>query len=104
MNEEQVLPFLKDYAKFLLDFDFPEGDFPLFCKSDMPGGRMIIETVDGRHVATIRVEGDNISPPSMPLGPAALFYAKLFVELANGLRRIQRTTKPKNDSPPQGVE
>lgn len=87
MKEEQVLPFLKDYAKSLLDFDLPRSDFPLYCKSHMAaGGRMTIYTVDDRHVATVMVEGDNCSP-SMPLGPATLLYAKLFVELANGLAK-----------------
>lgn len=89
MKEKDVLPFLKDYAKALLDFDLPGSDFPLYCKSNMPSGCMVIHTVDNRHVATVQVKGDETCP-SMPLGPATLLYAKLFVQLINGLAESQK--------------
>ena len=87
MNEERVLKFLKSYVGMLKDFKLPDSDFPLNTRTHMAaGGRITIHTADGRHVATVVVEGDNKSP-RMPLGPAALAYAKLFVELTNGLKR-----------------
>jgi hypothetical protein len=84
MKEKDVLPFLKDYIKSLLDFELPESDFPLHYRTSMPRGCVIIETSDCRHIATVIVKGDATSC-SMPLGPATLAYAQLFVELANGL-------------------
>ena len=80
---DHVLEFLKGYADILRNFELPESDFPLYCRTEMARGRCIVYTADDRHVASIRVDGGGQSP-SMPITGPDIAYSQLFVELING--------------------
>ena len=82
MNKDKLYKFLSEYAKSLQNFQLPDSDFPLQTHISMGRRRAIIQTRDGRHIASISVEGGGQSP-SMPICGADIAYAKLFCELAN---------------------
>ncbi len=89
-TKEQTIEFLKSYVEELKNFDLPDSDFPIFQRIHMAaGGRVTIHAIDGRHIATVTVKGD-LSSPSMPLGPATMAYATLFVDLANAFMEYTR--------------
>ena len=88
-GKEKTLEFLKGYAKTLREFNLPPSDFPLYCKTHMAGGGSVtIHTVDGRMVAGVNAR-DKEYNPSMPLTPSTMAYARMFVELSNGLAGLE---------------
>ena len=88
ITRDNVKDFLQEYAKSLQEFELPKEDFPLSSRIHMVrNGQVTIHTSDGRHIATLKVEGDNCCP-SMPLGPATLAYGKLFCELSNAFAEV----------------
>ena len=89
MKKEKLENFLKNYVEVLKKFKLPESDFPLSQRTLMSSGCCRIFTIDGRHVATISVKEDAVSP-SMPVGPATFAYAKMFVELANAFMKEKK--------------
>ncbi|KKN45300.1 hypothetical protein LCGC14_0684530 [marine sediment metagenome] len=80
-DEVKLLDFLKDYAKILREGVDISKDLPLSSMVSMPGGGIKITTYDGRCIAFVSI--DEGGGPSMPVGPAAMTYAKLFVTLVN---------------------
>ncbi len=87
VDKENVLEFLKDLADSIKSFELPQSDFPLYLEGQFAGGYRIC-TVDGRHVASVRVEGD-CSGPSCPTGPATMAYQNMFIELANAYMKFR---------------
>ena len=75
MDKEKLTAFLREYVSLLRGgYDF-EADLPLKFRTDMPGACCVIETADGRHLATI--QGGYLNP-SLPVGPRDMAYARLF--------------------------
>lgn len=91
VDKDNVLEFLKDIADAIKTFELPQSDFPLHLAGHFASGYRIC-TVDGRHVASIRVEGD-CSGPSCPTGPATMAYQDMFVELANAYMKFNNRSK-----------
>lgn len=86
-DELKVKEFLRAYADLLREFDLPASDFPVRARPHMAMGLAMIETADGRHVASVQVAGD-CSSCSMPLGPATWRYAKLIEMSLNALAEL----------------
>ena len=81
MNEDKLKDFLKDYAEILrTGVDISEV-LPLSSMVSMPGGCVKILTNDGRLITMICP--DEGGGPSMPVGPVAMTFSKLFVNLVN---------------------
>lgn len=81
ISKDELLNFLKVYAEILREGTDISGDLPLSSKVSMPGGGIGIYTNNGRHVAFVAMDEGGGS--SMPVGPAAMTYAKLFTNLVN---------------------
>ena len=92
MKKEEIIDFLKDYAEVLKNFELPESDFPLNCRTHMSAGCCRIYTVDNRHVATISVK-EGGQTPSMPVCGADLEYTRMFVELANAFMKHKKQSR-----------
>ena len=81
MKEDKLKDFLKDYAEILrTGVDISEV-LPLSSFVSMPGGCVKILTNDGRLIAIVCP--DEGGGPSMPIGPVAMTFSKLFVNLVN---------------------
>lgn len=93
MDEAKLKDFLKDYAKILRKGVDISGDLPLSSMVSMPGGYIGISTNDGRHVICVSL--DEGGGPSMPVGPAAMTYAKLIVTLLN--KYVEKPKENVND-------
>jgi hypothetical protein len=81
MDAAKLKSFLKDYAEILREGVDISNDLPLTFMVSMPAGGISIKTKDGRNIAFISVEEGGGS--SMPVGPAAMTYARLIVNLLN---------------------
>jgi len=81
MDKEKLKDFLKVYAEILREGVDISGDLPLSYMVKMPAGGIQIFTKDYRTIAFVSVEEGG--GPSMPVGPAAITYAKLIVNLLN---------------------
>jgi len=85
MKDEKLLDFLKSYAGILregLDISlFDDETFPLKMSVKMAGGGILITANNGNHIAFVSC--DEGLGPSMPVGPIAMTFARLFVNLAN---------------------
>lgn len=81
MNEDKLKDFLKDYVEILrTNIDISEV-LPLSSMVDMPGGCVKIYTNDKRLIGIVCP--DEGGGPSMPVGPVAMTFSKLFVNLIN---------------------
>ena len=81
MNEDKLKDFLKDYAEILRENVDISSQLPLQMMVKMPMGGILITTNDGKQVAFVST--DEGGGPSMPVGPAAMTFARLFVTLVN---------------------
>jgi hypothetical protein len=85
MDEDKLKDFLKSYAEVLREgiklSEFKSGVFPLQSKVRMPARGIEITTANGHSVAFVSL--DEGGGPSMPVGPAAMTFSRLFVDLAN---------------------
>lgn len=80
-NDDKLKDFLKEYVEILREGVDITNDLPLSMFVSMPMGGIKILTKDSRTIGYIVMdEGDC---PSMPVGPAAMTYASLFVNLIN---------------------
>jgi uncharacterized protein YejL (UPF0352 family) len=84
LTDHKVRTYLAEYAHVLREGVNITNDLPLMCSINMASGLIAIKTADGRCVGTICVEKD-IEKPYMPIGPATMTYAQLFVALINGV-------------------
>jgi len=90
MNEERILEFLKEYAAAASDTHVLAGLLPLALQVSMAGGTCAVVDRNNNPVAFFSVTRDENSRklpdmPSVPVSPAAIAMAKLFVAAANGL-------------------
>ena len=81
MNDDKLKDFLKNYAKILREGVDISEVLPLSSFVSMPGGCVKILTNDGRLIAIVCP--DEGGGPSMPIGPVAMTFSKLFVDLVN---------------------
>ncbi len=81
MSKAKLLDFLKDYAEILRTGVDISKDLPLSSFVSMPGGGIKISTCNGKPIIFVSI--DEGGGPSMPVGPAAMTYAKLIVSLLN---------------------
>ena len=81
MNKDKLKDFLKDYAEILRTGVDISKVLPLSSFVSMPGGCVKILTNDGRLIAIVCP--DEGGGPSMPVGPVAMTFSKLFVDLVN---------------------
>lgn len=87
MDETKLKEFLENYAEILkTDIDISE-DLPLSYFVNMPGGCVEISTNDGRRIIYVSIDEGGL--PSMPVGPAAMTYGRLIVDLLNKLYEIK---------------
>jgi hypothetical protein len=91
MDKEALKEFLKDYVDILSEGVDISSDLPLRSQVSMPHGSIKITTQDGVPIAYIRI--DEGLGPSMPVGPAAMTYAKLFVDLINKYHELFKGNK-----------
>ena len=85
MEEDKLLDFLKSYADVLREgvelSEFDPDIFPLQMMVKMAAGGIEITTSNGHPVAFVAT--DEGGGPSMPVGPAAMTFAHLFVNLTS---------------------
>ena len=93
MDEAKLKDFLKDYAKILKQGIDISKDLPLTSSVSMPGGCIQIFAADGRCIILVSI--DEGGGPSMPIGPAAMTYARLIVNLLNTYYEVNDATTTK---------
>ena len=98
MNENKLLDFLKSYADVLREgvklSELKADIWPLKSRVSMPGGGIEISTNNGLPVAWVSC--DEGGGPSMPVGPVAMTFSKLFVNIANAYYKYE-TKENEND-------
>jgi len=84
MGENDIKDFLKGYAELLKSVnisDLKPEVFPLTMRIKMPAGGIEINDGQERRIAFVSI--DEGMGPSMPVGPAAMLFAGMFVDLTN---------------------
>lgn len=81
MKGEKLKDFLKSYAEILRNGIDISDELPLQMTVKMPAGGIVITTCRGTNVAFVSC--DEGGGPSMPIGPVAMTFARLFVNLVN---------------------
>lgn len=96
MEDAKLKYFLEGYVDLLRTEVDVSGDMPLSFEPKMASGCIRIRTVDGRRLGGISL--DEGGGPSMPIGPAAMTYAKLIVDLVNGYFEFLKNGDKKDDN------
>lgn len=95
-EEDKLMDFLKSYADILREglkpSDFKSDVFPLQSMVSMPSGGIKITTGNGAPVAFVSCDEGGGS--SMPVGPAAMTFARWFVNLANAYYEYETKEEP----------
>ena len=86
MDDSKLKEFLRDYIKILQENIDITSQLPLQMTVNMPAGVIEITTSSGKQVAYITY--DDGGGPSMPVGPTAVTFATLFVELINKYSKL----------------
>jgi len=103
MKDEKLLDFLKIYAEALregIDISLFGGEvFPLQMVVKMAGGSIVIIAANGNHIAFVSC--DEGLGPSLPVGPIAMTFARLFVNLTNSYYEYLKDTPQPPNKPRQ---
>lgn len=96
MTDNKLKGFLKSYAEILGKGVDITSQLPLYMTVKMAQGGIEITTNEGKQVGYVIY--DDGGGPSMPVGPTAMTFARLFVELVNGYAKSQQSNNNSSDS------